>query len=447
MYKQKSNQLLTFLDDHSIEIIQKSSSTFIVKILGMIAGLFVSVFLGRTLGASGLGILDLSNKIVSILLVFSLFGTKDVLIKHISISSAEKNWQIIGKRIHTVTLLTSSIASILTIIGFFKAPFIANTFFKVPELSTPLQIIFIALLPQTLSRVFSSGLIGFGKIWQSNLVNETMSMWIVSLFLILMYLFNYSVDIIRVAIIYAIGRCIVAITVYLYWRKVYSFKHIKKIELRPVITMAIPLLIVSSTTIIAANADAIMTGLFSTTKEVGLYNVASKLALLSSLFLQVSNAAISPKIAAMYKQNRQNEIQKMVSNVTIGLMIIAISTLVFFVVTGEIILGVWGNEFKGAYIILLVLLIGQFFNVSSGCAGLVLVMCGYEKIHGIISVIFVLLNIAMNYILIKQYGALGAAIATALTVSSENITKLVLARKKTGILTLPMISFLYNDRS
>jgi O-antigen/teichoic acid export membrane protein len=68
---------------------------------------------------------------------------------------------------------------------------------------------------------------------------------------------------------------------------------------------------------------------------------------------------------------------------------------------------------------------------------MLLIMCGYEKIHGYISLVSVLFNLTLNVILIKNYGALGAAIATAITATLTNISKVVLAKRKTGILTLP----------
>ena len=69
---------------------------------------------------------------------------------------------------------------------------------------------------------------------------------------------------------------------------------------------------------------------------------------------------------------------------------------------------------------------------------MLLIMCGHEKIHGWISLGFVILNLTLNYFLITHLGALGAAIATAITVAGENIVKVIYAKLKVGILTLPV---------
>ncbi len=100
-------------------------------------------------------------------------------------------------------------------------------------------------------------------------------------------------------------------------------------------------------------------------------------------------------------------------------------------------LGFWGPDFAEAFPILMILSIGQFFNISTGCSGLLLIMCGYEKIHGAISVISVISNLILNLILISYYGAMGAALATAITVTTANLLKVFYAKRKTDILTLP----------
>ncbi|MFW5804641.1 MAG: oligosaccharide flippase family protein [bacterium] len=434
----KIRSRLSFLDVHTKEVIWKSSASIVVKIIGMVAGILVSIFIGRSLGPDGLGVINLANRIVSLLLVFTMFGMSSVLVKQIAIGFERKDWQLVSNSIYTSSIINGSIALILTILGIILAPFLSQNIFHAPELEIPLKITFIVILPQTFSRIFGAGLNGFRKIWQSNLVNETMSMWVIGIILLTLYFLKIEINIVRVALIYAIGRVVVTVSVLTYWKKIFRFKGKRQWIARPMMRMAMPMLLVSSTALIAKNADTIMLGWLDTTREVGLYNVAARLALLVSFFLQVSNAAISPKLASLFADGKIKEMEKMVKSVTTGLMVVAIASLLFFIVAGNLLLGLWGVEFKEAYLILIILGIGQFFNISTGCAGLLLIMCGHEKIHGHISVFFVTLNLILNFFLIKNFGAVGAATATAITIGGENIAKLVLAKKKVGISTLPL---------
>ena len=52
------SRVFSKLDNHTLEAVQKSGPSLLVKILGMIATLVGSVLMGRTLGVEGYGILE-----------------------------------------------------------------------------------------------------------------------------------------------------------------------------------------------------------------------------------------------------------------------------------------------------------------------------------------------------------------------------------------------------
>ena len=47
-------------------------------------------------------------------------------------------------------------------------------------------------------------------------------------------------------------------------------------------------------------------------------------------------------------------------------------------------------------------------------------------------------DFSINYFLIIRYNEVGAAIATTLTIVGENITRVIVAKQKTGVLTIPI---------
>ena len=51
-------KLLSKLDVHTLEVVKKSISSIIVKLLGVIIVIGLSVFLARTIGAEGLGLIN-----------------------------------------------------------------------------------------------------------------------------------------------------------------------------------------------------------------------------------------------------------------------------------------------------------------------------------------------------------------------------------------------------
>lgn len=411
----------------------------IVKILGMIAGIGISIFFGRKIGVDGLGVLSLATRVTSLFYIFVILGMGEVIVKKIAIGYENRDWNLVSDAIYSSSIINGILAIFLTLFGIALSPFISNYIFNTAELEIPLKISLIAMIPQVFNRIFASGLNGFRKIWQSNLVNETFSMYLVAFALIALYFWNIEIDVVRIATIYTITKAVVTLSVYIYWKKIFPYKIKAKWIGKDMLKTSMPLLLVSSTYFISTNADSIMLGSLASTYEVGLYNVAARLALLTSFFLQVSNSVISPKLAGLFVNGKIKEMEKMVKNVTFGLIIIASLSFIFFFLFGNFILNIWGEEFKEAYWVLVILAIGQFFNISSGCSGLILIMCGYEKIHGQISFYSLIFNLIINYFLILHYGAVGAAFATAITVSSENFLKLYYVKRKVGISPIPNV--------
>ena len=97
------------LDEHTLEVIKKSSASIIVKVIGMFVGLGVSVFLGRTIGPDGLGIINLSHRIVNLLIVIGLFGMQQVIIKEVPIAKDKKEYKHIGNVMYSAYLINGEL--------------------------------------------------------------------------------------------------------------------------------------------------------------------------------------------------------------------------------------------------------------------------------------------------------------------------------------------------
>jgi O-antigen/teichoic acid export membrane protein len=424
------------IDEHTLEVAKKSISSTIVKVVGMVIGLGLSVFLGRTIRAEGLGIINLTNQIINILIVVGLVGMRQVIVKEIAIAHSKKEYARIGDVMHTAYWLNGGVTLAISVLFIFLSPWISNELFHEPRLTYPLMIALVVLTPRVFSQVFSSALVGYRKIWQSNLANQTLSVAAAGFFLLLLWLFKQEITIVIVAVCYAIGRIVVTITLGAFWRTLYRHKGQRNTVIRQLMKTASPLFFVAIAGIIMTNADTVILGALTDAKNVGLYTVAARIALITGFFLQVTNAAISPKLAALYESGKVKELEKMVKSVTRGLAFFGLVPLLIYILFGRFILSIWGDEFVSAYWILLILSIGQFINISTGAVGLILIMTGFEKDQKNLSLFFLVLNIVALLIFIPIWGVLGAAISTAFTSAGLNIGKLIYVRKRTGINTI-----------
>mgnify|MGYP003630428802 FL=1 len=425
------------LDVHTLEVVKKSSSSLIVKTLGIISAFVISIILGRTIGPEGLGVIGLCNQIIGIILILSMLGMNNVVLKEISIACDSKNFKEVRNVIYTAIYVNIPAALLLSLMFICFSKWLSESLFEKPEFFIPFIILVLVVVPQTYSRIYAAGLNGLGKVWQSNLVNDCLSSVIVALGLLAMFLNGNSITLINVSLLYAVSRILVFATIKWYWSRIFKFKSKPNFVGRRMIKVALPLLVVSSTSLIASSADSIMLGWLSSVYEVGLYGVASSLGLMTNIFLAISISALAPKIAYLHASKRTKELELVIQKITQILFFLGLLTFIGFSLLGEFILNFWGNEFKQSYWILFIISLGQFFNIGTGSTGVYLMLTGHEKIIGKITLLSALLNLILNYVLIPIYGALGAAIATCSTVIVENIIKVIVVKKIDNILTLP----------
>ncbi|MDY2587089.1 flippase [Winogradskyella aquimaris] len=443
----RSNKILNGLlnklsfDKNSSEVFVQSFKSSIVKASGMAFGIIVSILLGRYLGPDGIGIINLSNRVVSILLLIALFGMQQVIVKEVSLGASKRDNKRIASNVVTTYFFNGILSIFLVTVMILLTPWLANTVFDNPELEIPLLIFLIIAPFQVFARLFSSGLIGFRKIWQASLVDQALSLILVSIGLGVIVFFNLEFTVINVAWCYGISRILVFLVTGIYWHSL--FKEYKQVsnKLKSILNMGFPMFVASLTASLSNNIDILFLGFLSTTYEVGLYTVAAKIAFMTSFFLAVAHSAISPKVAILYDDENKAPLEKMIQTITLILVILGVLSLLIFVIFGHTLLGIWGTEFREAYLLLVILSIGQFVNIATGTVGSLFSMTGFEKNLLWINVIYLGFNICISYVLISMYGALGAAVAMAVSVALFNIFKVIMVKRLVGI-NLISIGFL-----
>lgn len=402
----------------------------------MLIGIIISIILSRILGAEGLGLINLSNKIVAIIMVFLLMGLPQFIVREVAKGRIQKNWQYIGDVMYTSYFLSTMITILISILLIIASPQIAILFFDNDRLIFPLMITLLAMIPQVPSKLFSSGLIGYKKVWQSNFLEQTISVTFVGIVLILLYLYNKVITVNLVAFIYAVSRLIVLALVIAYWNKLFSHRLKYKLISKNIIKDSSPFLLLGASYVISNSIDTIMIGYFIDANQVGLYSVAIKLAFLMSFLHQATVVVLSPKIAELYHSDKKKEMKLMVTRTTRMLSSVALLFLLLFIVFGKFILNIWGVEFIEAYSILIVLCFGQFFMVCSGPAGALLLMTNHEKVLQNITLVALVCNFFLNIILISKFGALGAAISTSINFLFVVILNTIYVYRKLGFIPI-----------
>jgi len=162
-------------------------------------------------------------------------------------------------------------------------------------------------------------------------------------------------------------------------------------------------------------------GVWGSAEDVGIFAIAQRTALLTSLVLIGVNAITAPKLSELISQSRHNEVIKIARLAVRLSLVAAVPSFIVIAIYPEVILNIFGSEFIIASTALIILAFGQLINNISGPVEALLTMSGNELKVGQNFAVGAFLSIFLGILLIPNYGLLGAAITQSTAVASLNL--------------------------
>ena len=159
--------------------------------------------------------------------------------------------------------------------------------------------------------------------------------------------------------------------------------------------------------------DILTLGILAGPYDVGLYQVARRLAELAVFCGGAASSVGLPRLARAHTERRPDRVQGTVD--VMNLISVSSTALIVLVLvaSGPFALRIFGPEFAQGYPVMMILAIGRLLAVLLGPASDLLLMTGHHRRLGRVNFAFAVLNIALNVALIPWLGAAGAAIATS----------------------------------
>ena len=393
------------------KIITNISWLFFDKILRMVVGLVVVMWLARYLGPEQFGQLNFVIALISVFGVFATLGLKGIVIRDI-IDTPENR---------KVTLGTAFILKfIASIIMYFL---LLMTVFFVKNDDSLLQNL-VAILG--LSIIFkSSDIVNY---WFESQVNsryvvlvENSTFLLFSVVKIMMLWQN--ADLVSFVWVMLFETVITALVLLLvYGKVVLNPLHWKATRARAksLLNDSWPLIISSAAWIIYTRIDQIMISEMLNDQAVGYYSAAIRLSEIANFIPMIIIFSIIPTITPLRKTNLplyQHRFQ-MTYDIVVGLMIIAAITTTFM--SSWIINLLFGADYIKAASVLTIHIWSAIFIAMATVSGKYLINEGLQKITMQRHLIGVLINIPLNYLVIPIYGIEGAALASLISLAFSN---------------------------
>ena len=416
----------------SRSILIKTAIAGATKAAAAFIAFFMTAAITRTLGAEESGLFLLAITILAFLGVFFRLGLDNVVLR--LISAGQGSPKAIGAM--STGLITSlAIGLLATLLVFLNADVIANSVFSKPEFA-PVLSVMIWVLPLMLVYMLLS--FGFQAFYRVVAATWFQNLGLSSLFLLLFILVYAFADrsilnLENASLFYLCSAAFTCLLALVLWhRQIKGNWGTINIKDKPLWSSASNLWAASTMSLAVQWSGVLIAAVFVSSADIAYLSAAQRTAMLTSFVLMVVNMVVAPRYARLWQENKINEIQRLAKWSTRGMVMLAAPIVAAMIFLPEFIMGLFGDEFIVAGNLLVIMAIGQFINVATGSVGYLLNMSGHERDFRRVTLFSGPLTVILSFILIDQYGVLGAAIATAVGLSLQNILAFFMVRKRLG---------------
>lgn len=415
--------IMTFLGTAAVSLFAKGIS--------VISGIIYA----RYLGPEQYGLYAYVMSILALLAIPSIAGLPDLVVREISKLHSEQRWSYLSGIIKWSRWYVLSVSFITIIISTLLLHY---QIFSI-SVASLLAFAIVTLPFQGLLNQQGAILNGFKRPVLAQIPGQILSP-LIMLFVVLFCIFNNVVLtadlIIKISVITSLLGF--ALSVW-FLRKVIN--NIVKINKRNYFIKQwqkslVPFSLIAVIGTLNAELASIFLAYFKESESVAYFKVAMQSVILITIGLKSINAVIMPDIAVTFKKGNLKKTQRLLTKSVRLSCLFSMPILLFLLMFGDIvIIAFFGEAYLPAYPVLIILCVGQLFNILMGSVGLVLNMTNNEKhsLKTLVATLFVFVTLLC--ILIPMFSIVGAAISVSCSMILWNVLMAVDVWKLTKLKT------------
>lgn len=407
------------------KIAKNAGISGIGEIVSNILLYITTIVITRTVGPAIFGIFNLANTITNMTQIFSNAGLGQGLLRFVAFYKGRADIPRLKGAIIFATRACLFLSLLFGVVMFYLSDLIAVRFFRNPDVGFAIKILMISLPFLTL-----------GDLW----LRSIQSLQIIKYQVYTQKIYQPIAKLISLVVLFLLGlklggilaASIISVLVgfsfaFYYLLKVFPIHKkfpVPIYEKKEIINFSLALSLTQFLDFIIFSINFLMLGYFMTAADVGIYAAVAKLGMLVVLPLISFNTIFAPMISEFYSRNEMNKLEDLFKTVTKWIFTLSLPVFLIFILFARPIMGIFGQSFVIGAVALIVFGAGQLINAGTGSVGIILTMTGRPKINLMNSIALCILNIILNYLLIPQYGIVGAAFATGLSIAIINVLRL-----------------------
>lgn len=408
--------------------------TFMVQVGGMGISTLVSLIMGRSMGPTNYGIYIYCFSIVMGVVNFMVYGLNLLSLRETSGLLATGKvglWKgFMGWNSATLFILSFGGATIAIAVVYFF-PVLPNSAYRLPML-----IMCSAIPLYSFLLLLSSVLRGMHKVLLSQVSEKIVRPATMLLLLAVLYFFERHITLYPALIINSLACAAGLVFVIIKYRS-HAQSIIKdekaEYERRRWVREVSGLFLFGALVSIDSQIDVYMLGFLKPPAEVGVYKIAANVALITSFILTISNIVLAPSFARLHTLQEREQLQRLITQTIRWVMLLTAPIAIVVMVFSRRILSLWGPGFERGQIALIILCAANLINSAFGSVGNLALMSKYEKYNGMVIIMSIAINIALNFVLTPRWGLNGTAFASGFSIVVWNVSLFFIIKRKTGI--------------
>lgn len=399
-------------------LIRAGLGSIVIKFSSKIISLVTVVVLANVLGASDFGVFVFIIALIGLLSMPAQLGLSNLVMKVTSAELVSRDWSAIKGVWRWSTRLSLASSSIIVLVA------VAISVGFVESINDKLFYGFLVSLPLVffvpLSNIRGGALRGLHLVNLGQFPEQIIRPGLFLVLVALSVLFGYESSV-EAAIAMSVTAAAVAFVSGQFLLSRYTPNAVRSTKpdyssWRSWLYAAIPLSLTEGASLIMANTDSVMLGMFSTSSAVGVYKIAVQGAVLIAFVMDALSMVVAPYFSKLHASDKKYELQKLVSYTCLASFVFALFAFLFFVIFGELLLEVlFASDFSFAYIPLLILSVSHLVSSWVGPVGVLLNMTGSHRVVLVAVASASILNVALNFVLIPAFSLEGAAWATGIS--------------------------------
>lgn len=405
----------------------KVSFSFGVRVLAALSALMLTIFTTRKLGMEESGYYFLAFSLVATLSSLCRLGLDNAVVKEIGANKSHA-----AQTLKLSCILVGGVAGACFLFIFCMSEYIAIYVFQKIQMAKVLKNISGGILGLSLLTVLASTLQGMGRVILSVLISAV----ILNLLLVAVLIVVGPGGASFLAGIYSatsMSVFVFGLAVFLLFSPKVS---VGDVNFKKLLSSSLPLLLVVLMQQLLQWSGQFIAGIQLDAEAVSRLASAQRTAMLVSFVLGVINLVVAPKFAELYSQNRIDDLKELSfkSVRLVSVLILPLIILVMFV--PDLIMSLYGPEYREAGGVLRILAAGQFVNAITGSVGILLIMSGNEKDLRNITVVSGVIALTLVWGLTVFLGEVGNSLGTAIAVASQNLLAVYFVKKRLGFNSL-----------